>query len=98
MKKADLIRFVEEQLAPFAEERHYEIVDVDYVKEGSDMYLRILADKEGGICLDDCTAISRYIEPILDKEDPVEDAYILVIKSIVKVPNKEERGLAPETA
>ncbi|MBQ6238786.1 MAG: ribosome maturation factor RimP [Firmicutes bacterium] len=81
MKKADLIRFVEEQLAPFAEEQRYEIVDVDYVKEGSDWYLRILADKEGGIGLDDCTAISRYIEPILDREDPVPDAYILEVSS-----------------
>lgn len=81
MKKADLIRFVEEQLAPFADERHYEIVDVDYVKEGSDWYLRILADKEGGIGLDDCTAISRFIEPILDREDPVPDAYILEVSS-----------------
>ena len=59
----------------------YEIVDVEYVKEGSDLYLRAYVDKEGGINILDCERISRAFEELLDKEDFIPDAYILEVSS-----------------
>ena len=55
----------------------YEIVDVEYVREGSDWYLRAYIDKEGGIKINDCERISRALEAVLDQEDFIKDAYIL---------------------
>lgn len=59
----------------------YEIVDVEYVREGSDWYLRAYIDKEGGININDCERISRALEDVLDKEDFIRDAYILEVSS-----------------
>lgn len=81
MKKTELVQLVERLLVPFAEERGYEIVDVDYVKEGSNWYLRILGDKEGGFTLDDCVDTSHYLDDKLESEDPIETPYILEVSS-----------------
>lgn len=59
----------------------YEIVDVEYVKEGSDWYLRAYVDKEDGIKINDCEAISRALEAELDRADFIADAYILEVSS-----------------
>ena len=59
----------------------FELVDVEYVKEGANWYLRVYADKEGGIAIDDCVLISRSLEEKLDAEDFIEDAYILEVSS-----------------
>ena len=56
-------------------------MDVEYVKEGADYYLRVYADKEGGITIDDCVLISRALEAKLDAEDFIPDAYILEVSS-----------------
>lgn len=70
----------------------YECVDVEYVKEGSSRYLRIFADKEGGIGINDCEKISRQIEAELDREDFIPDAYILEVSSPgLTRPLKKER-------
>ena len=66
---------------PIIEEGNFELVDVEYVKEGANWYLRIYADKEGGINIDDCVTISRAIEVKLDEKDVIEDAYILEVSS-----------------
>ena len=66
---------------PIIEEHHFELVDVEYVKEGADWYLRVYADKEGGINIDDCVLISRALEAKLDAENFIEDAYILEVSS-----------------
>ena len=81
MKKADLIRMVEEILTPFAEEKKYEIVDVDFVKEGANWYLRVLADKEGGFSINDCVDTSHYLDDKLENADPIETPYILEVSS-----------------
>ena len=60
---------------------NFELVDVEYVKEGANWYLRVYADKEGGIAIDDCVLISRSLEEKLDAEDFIEDAYILEVSS-----------------
>ena len=70
----------------------YELVDVEYVKEGSNFYLRIYVDKEGGIAINDCETISRAIEKELDREDFIQEAYILEVSSPgLTRPLKKER-------
>ena len=49
--------------------------DVEYVREGSDYFLRLYIDKEGGVDISDCEAISRAVDPILDEKDPIPDSY-----------------------
>ena len=66
---------------PLAEELGYVLWDVEYVKVGSDMYLRITIDSEEGITLDDCEKMHRAIDPLLDEADPIQDAYHLEISS-----------------
>ena len=55
--------------------------DVDYVKEGQDWYLRVYIDKEGGVTIDDCQAVSRAFNEILDKENYISDQYIFEVSS-----------------
>lgn len=71
----------EELVLPLVEAYHFELVDVEYVKEAGTWYLRIYIDKEGGININDCELISRAFSDILDKEDYIEDAYILEVSS-----------------
>ena len=80
-KRADIESRVESMAMPIIEEGNFELVDVEYVKEGSNYYLRIYADKEGGINIDDCVTISRALEANLDEEDFIPDAYILEVSS-----------------
>ena len=71
----------EELITPILDRRNFELVDVEYVKEGSTWYLRVYIDKEGGITVDDCEVISRVLSDWLDKEDFIEDSYILEVSS-----------------
>ena len=64
-----------------ASELGYSIWDVEYVKEGSDWYLRITIDSENGIDIEDCEKMSRAIDPILDEVNVIEDAYHLEVSS-----------------
>ncbi|MCR5520689.1 MAG: ribosome maturation factor RimP [Lachnospiraceae bacterium] len=59
----------------------FELVDVEFVKEGSEYYLRIYIDKEGGIDINDCEAASRKISDLLDEKDPIGEPYILEVSS-----------------
>lgn len=81
MKRTEIVAKVEELVTPIIDENQFELVDVEYVKEGSNWYLRIYADKKGGINIDDCVLISRALEEKLDAEDFIEDAYILEVSS-----------------
>ena len=73
------------QVTPLAErvasELGYSVWDVDYVKEGTEWFLRIDIDKEGGVDIEDCEKFSRAIDPLLDEENPIEDQYTLQISS-----------------
>lgn len=80
-KRVDIEHRVESLVMPIIEEGNFELVDVEYVKEGSNFYLRVFADKEGGINIDDCVLISRALEVKLDEEDFIPDAYILEVSS-----------------
>ena len=68
-------------LLPLLEQHQFELVDVEYVKEAGSWYLRAYIDKEGGITVDDCETISRILSDWLDKEDFIEDSYILEVSS-----------------
>lgn len=71
----------EELLAPIAEENGVEIYDVEYLKEGSDWYLRAYIDKPEGVNIQDCENVSRALSDKLDEVDFIEDAYILEVSS-----------------
>lgn len=71
----------EELLLPIAEQYGVEIYDVEYVKEGSEWYLRAYIDKPEGVNIIDCENVSRALSDVLDKEDFVEEAYILEVSS-----------------
>ena len=81
MKRTEIESYVEELVMPIIEEGNFELVDVEYVKEGANWYLRVYADKEGGITIDDCVTISRALEVQLDEKDLIPDAYILEVSS-----------------
>ena len=71
----------EKLLGPILEENHFELVDVEYVKEGGSWYLRAYIDKPGGVTIDDCERVSRELSDRLDQEDFIEDAYVLEVSS-----------------
>ena len=66
----------EKLLLPIVGQHQFELVDVEYVKEGSNWYLRAYIDKPGGITVDDCETVSRALSDLLDQEDFIKDAYI----------------------
>ena len=80
-KKESYESRVEAYLLPLMEEKNFELVDVEYVKEAGTWYLRAYIDKEGGIAVDDCEVISRKLSDWLDKEDFIDDSYILEVSS-----------------
>ncbi len=71
----------EELLLPIIEEYQFELVDVEYVKEGGNWYLRAYIDKEGGITVDDCEIVSRRMSDLLDEQDFIEESYIFEVSS-----------------
>ncbi len=71
----------EKLLQPIIEQNSYELVDVEFVKEAGSWYLRVYADKEGGITVDDCEIISRALSDKLDAEDFISESYILEVSS-----------------
>lgn len=82
MSKKDLYESkTEELVTPLIEQNNFELVDIEYVKEGSNWYLRVYIDKSGGINVDDCELISRALSDKLDEEDFIDDAYILEVSS-----------------
>lgn len=66
---------------PIIEANNFELVDVEYVKEAGNWYLRVYVDKEGGIAVDDCEVVSRALSDKLDADDFIEDSYILEVSS-----------------
>lgn len=71
----------EELITPILDRMGFELVDVEYVKEGGVWYLRAYIDKEGGITVNDCEAVAREMNEILDREDYVEDSYTFEVSS-----------------
>lgn len=85
----------EELLLPILEANDFELVDVEYVKEGGTWYLRSYIDKPGGITVDDCEVVSRALNEKLDALDFIEDAYIMEVSSPgLGRPLKKEKDFA----
>ncbi len=85
----------EKLLAPFIQENQFELVDVEYVREGGNWYLRAYIDKEGGITIDDCELVSRWLSDRLDELDFIDDSYILEVSSPgLGRPLKKEKDFA----
>lgn len=72
---------IEELVSPIVDDKGFEIVDIEYVKEAGEYYLRVFLDKEGGISLNDCEAVSRELSEILGVKDPIKDNYFLEVSS-----------------
>ena len=70
---------ITEQVAQFAkpivEEKGCTLWDVEYVREGSERFLRLYIDKDGGVDINDCEAVHRAVDPILDEKDPIAESY-----------------------
>ena len=80
-KKDSYEQKAEALLAPITEANGFELVDVEYVKEGGTWYLRAYIDKEDGITINDCETVSRAFSEKLDTEDYIEDPYIMEVSS-----------------
>ncbi|MDO5375606.1 MAG: ribosome maturation factor RimP [Staphylococcus rostri] len=72
---------VEALIQPVLDDLGYELVDVEFTKEGRDHYLRISIDKPGGVDLNDCTRASEHISEVMDEHDPITQAYYLDVAS-----------------
>ena len=83
---------------PVAAAQGCTVWDVEYVREGSDWFLRIYIDKEGGVDISDCEAVSRKMDPILDEKDPIPTSYTFEVCSaglerVLKRPGDFEKFL-----
>ncbi len=92
----------EKLITPIIEEFGFELVDTEYVKEGSDYFLRVYIDKEGGITIEDCVAVSRKFNEILDREDYIDDMYTFEVSSpgvdrVLKKDKDLERSIGKRT-
>ncbi len=81
MAKNRVEKIAEKLVIPIIENEEFELVDVEYKKEGSNWYLRIYIDKPGGITLDDCQKVSEQLSDELDREDPIKENYFLEVSS-----------------
>lgn len=80
-KREEYEQKTEKLLQPIMEARGFELVDVEYVKEAGSWYLRAYIDKPGGITVDDCEIVNRELGDQLDRDDFIEDSYILEVSS-----------------
>ena len=89
MKTAELC----EQIAlPIITAMGFELCDVEFQKEYGDMVLTFYIDKEGGVTIDDCEAVSKALDPILDEKDPIDQEYVLSVSSLgIDRPLKKDR-------
>ena len=79
MKKVTEI--VAELAAPVAAENGCRLWDVEYVREAGQWYLRVYLDKDGGVDILDCEAVSRRLSDLLDEVDPIEGSYMFEVSS-----------------
>jgi len=80
-KKRKVVDIIQEIAEERIKDTEFEIVDIEFVKEGPHRYLRVYLDKDGGVSLDDCKFLSEYINERLDKLDPIEENYFLEVSS-----------------
>ncbi len=94
-KREEYEQKTEAILQPIIDANNFELVDVEYVKEGGTWYLRAYIDKPGGITVNDCELVSRAANDILDEQDFVEDSYVFEVSSPgLGRPLKKEKDFA----
>jgi ribosome maturation factor RimP len=81
MAKRKVEDIVYELAKPIIDRNNFELVEIEYKKEGSDWYLRVYLDKEGGITINDCQSVSEELSDLLDEADPIEQSYIFEVSS-----------------
>jgi ribosome maturation factor RimP len=81
LAESNIEKKTEELLRKFIEDLGYDLYDVEYLKEGKEYHLCIYIDKEGGIDISDCEKVNEVINPILDKEDYINNQYFLEVSS-----------------
>ncbi len=91
-KGKNTVTAVEEIARPIADDLGLRIWDVRYLKEGSQWYLRVFIDKDGGVDINDCERMSRALDEPLDQADPIDGEYILEVSS----PGIERELVKPE--
>lgn len=83
---------------PLVQAQGCRLWDVEYVREGGEWFLRLYIDKDGGVDIDDCEAVSRAVDPVLDEKDPIPESYRFEVCSaglerVLKRPSDFERFL-----
>ena len=83
---------------PLVQAQGCSLWDVEYVREGGEWFLRLYIDKDGGVDIDDCEAVSRAVDPVLDEKDPIPESYRFEVCSaglerVLKRPSDFERYL-----
>ncbi len=81
MSQSNLLSKLETLIKPIVEANGCKLWDLEYVKEGSNKYLRIFIEKDEPVSINDCEAVSRAVEKALDEKDPIPEAYILEVSS-----------------
>jgi ribosome maturation factor RimP len=76
-----IISAIDSMIRPMLDENGFELVDIEFVKEGGNRFLRVIVDKPEGIDIDDCSKISEYVSDKLDEQDPITEAYFLEVTS-----------------
>ncbi|OJG90369.1 ribosome maturation factor rimP [Enterococcus saccharolyticus] len=78
-----MVETVTELVTPILEEQNFELVEVEFLKEGKNWFLRVFIDKEGGIDIEECAFVSEHLSEKLDSidPDPIPQAYFLEVSS-----------------
>jgi ribosome maturation factor RimP len=79
--KESLEKQIETLVEPLVREKGLELVNVEYIKEGTHWYLRLYIDKDGGVDMDDCTNVSHAVSEMLDIKNTIPQAYMLEVSS-----------------
>ncbi|WP_174613315.1 ribosome maturation factor RimP [Virgibacillus ihumii] len=78
---SSVISITENFVQPILQEQNLELVDIEYVKEGKNWFLRVYIDKEGGVDIAECGSVSEQLSEKLDESDPIKEAYFLEVSS-----------------
>lgn len=81
MAGKNTVQRVEEIVSPIAEAMQYKLWDITFTKEGTDWYLRVFIDKDGGISIDDCVDFTHAVTKPIDEADPISQSYMLEVSS-----------------
>lgn len=76
-----VITITEQLVLPILKDMNMELVDIEFVKEGANWFLRVFIDKDGGVDIDDCSKVSEVLSKKLDTADPIPQAYFLEVSS-----------------